>query len=213
MTRDDLPTRWSQLHHGIDPAGVPLLAGWLRLMWAIARGLMRLRVAPTAVTVAGVGFAAAAVVVAPGLPVLAAVLVVLAALSDALDGALAVVADRATPAGARADAVADRCCDIAFALVLWRCGAPAPLAVAAALLAVGVDALRRVRRVPDRITVAERPTFAICAVAGALSAASLGRGWPLLVCVAVWLALCCAASGQLLATPAGRPARPVRQPG
>lgn len=207
MTRDQLPQRWSALHHGIDPAGVPLLSGWLRWMWAIARVLARLRIPATAVTVAGVCFAALAVVTAGSYPLLAAVLVLLAALSDGLDGALAVVADRATELGRYADAVADRCCDLAFALVLWRCGAPWPLAVAAAALAVGVDTLRRIRRVPDKITVAERPTFTICAVLAGVSAAAASRGWPLLLCAAVWLAACCAGLVQLLRTPVGRPTR------
>jgi phosphatidylglycerophosphate synthase len=207
VTRDELPQRWSALHHGIDPTGVPLLAGWLRSMWAMARVLARLRVPPTAVTVAGVCFAVAAVGTARPYPLAAAALVLLAALSDGLDGALAVVADRATQLGRYADAVADRCCDIAFALVLWRCGAPWPLAVAAAVLAVGVDTLRRIRRVPDTITVAERPTLAICAIIAAVSAAVVSQGWPLLLCATVWLAACCVGVLQLLRIPAGRPTR------
>lgn len=206
MTPEDLPQRWSALHHGIDPGGVPLLRGWLRSMWAIARVLARLRVPPTAITAAGVCLAALAVVTAGPYPLLAAALVFLAAASDGLDGALAVVADRVTQLGRYADAVADRCCDIAFALVLWRCGAPWVLAVVAAVLAVGADTLRRIRRVPDVITVAERPTFAICAIVGGLSAAG-SRGWPLLVCAAVWLAACSVGVGQLLQTPARRGAR------
>jgi CDP-diacylglycerol--glycerol-3-phosphate 3-phosphatidyltransferase len=204
VTPDDLPQRWSRSHHGIDPTQIPLLSGWLRLMWTVARGLAWLRIPPTAVTVSGVGLAVAAVLVAGPLPMLAAALVLLAALCDGLDGALAVVSDRVTRLGAYADAVADRCSDVAFALVLWRCGAAWPLAAAAAVLAVGVDTLRRIRRVPDRITVAERPTFTVCATLAGVSAAAAGRGWPQLICAAVWLAAGCVAVAQLLGTPAGR---------
>lgn len=190
--------RWSALHHGIDPTQVPLLAGWLRGMWGIAGVLARLGVPPTAVTVTGVVLAVSAVAAAGSLPLLAAALVLLAAVCDAVDGAVAVVANRATAAGARADAIADRCCDVAFALVLGRCGAPWAVAAAAAALAVVVDTLRRALRVPATITVAERPTVTVCAVLGCLCAAVSDAAWPVLLCAVVWLAACCLAAIQLL---------------
>src|SRR3954453_14322934 len=151
--------RWSALHHGIDPARVPLLSRWLRLMWAAAAHLRG--VPPTAVTALGVVLALDAVLLAPGRPGWAALAVVLAAVCDGLDGAIAVVADRATRAGAVADAVADRVADAAFAAVLWRCGVHWGLAALCALGAVGIDLLRRLRRVPARITVGERPTWTV----------------------------------------------------
>ncbi len=194
-TADPRAARWSQLHHGIDAEDVPLLLPWLRTMWTIASRLSR--IPPTAITVAGVVLAAAAVGSASTLPWLAAALVLLAAVCDGLDGAVAVIADRASPAGARADAVADRICDILFAAVLWRCGAPWWLAVAAALLAVGVDGLRRLRRLPTRITVAERPTFTVCAVLACASSAVTTHAWPPTVCAAVWIAAALVGLAQL----------------
>ena len=182
--------RWSALHQGIDPATVPLLGIWLRLMWRLARPLARARVAPTAVTGIGVVLAVAAVVTARTWPVAALFAVVAAALCDGLDGAVAVVADRATPFGARADAVADRLADAAFAAVLWRCGAPWGPALVAGVLAWTVDGLRR--GLPGRrarITVAERPSWATCAALGCASAASTTAAWPVFVCVGVWIAL------------------------
>jgi CDP-diacylglycerol--glycerol-3-phosphate 3-phosphatidyltransferase len=128
-----------------------------------------------------------AVLMAGSVPWAAGVSVLLAAACDGLDGAIAVVADRATQMGARADAIADRLSDIAFALVLWRCGAPWPVAIACAALAVAVDAVRRVRRRPAQITVAERPTWTICAALACGSAAATSAAWPVLVCAAVWL--------------------------
>jgi phosphatidylglycerophosphate synthase len=187
--------RWAALHHGIDPTRVPMLTHWLRLMWALARPL-RL-VPPTAITVGGVLFAADAVLFAAADPWWAAGLVVLAALCDGLDGAVAVVADRASRAGRVADAVADRFSDVAFAAVLWRCGAPWPLAVACGAVALGVDVIRRLRHVPARITVAERPTFTICAALAAGSSAVTSATWPVNVCAAVWLAAGAIALGQL----------------
>ena len=190
--------RWSRLHHGIDPAGVPLLRGWLRLLWTLARPAVRLGVPPTAVTACGVLFALAAVLTAATVPAAALPLVVAAAVCDGLDGAVAVLADRATPAGARADAVADRLVDALFAAVLWRCGVPAWLAVTAAVTAVGVDLLRRARHVPAVITAGERPTWTICAGLACLCAALSDARWPVLVCAAVWLAAAAVAAGQLL---------------
>jgi CDP-diacylglycerol--glycerol-3-phosphate 3-phosphatidyltransferase len=181
-----LEQRWSALHSGIDPARVPLLLPWLRAMWFVARPLRRFP--PLALTVLGVVLAGDAVLLARAAPAAAAGAVVLAAVCDGLDGAVAVLAERATTFGARADTVADRLADIAFAAVLWRCGAPWPLALACGALAVAVDGLRRVRAVPARITVAERPTWTICAVLACGSAAVTSASWPVLVCAAVWLA-------------------------
>jgi phosphatidylglycerophosphate synthase len=176
--------RWSALHHGIDPARVPLLMPWLRLMWLLARGLRR--VPPLVLTGLGVVLAAGAVPLAGPLPWAAVIAVLGAAVCDGLDGAVAVVTDHATRAGASADAIADRISDVAFALVVWRCGVPGWLAAVCAALAVGVDVLRRVRRRPDRITVAERPTFTICAALAAGSAAVTAAMWPPTVCAGVW---------------------------
>ena len=196
------PERWSALHHGIDPATVPGLLPWLRVLWWLARPLARLRVPPTAVTVAGVGFAAAAWVLAPVAPGIAASAVIVAVVCDGLDGALAVVAQRATRSGAWADAVADRVCDGLFCLLLWPLGAPLWLALAAAALAVSVDLARRVLRRPAVITVAERPTWAICAVLGCVSARVTSADWPQYVCGLVAVGLGLLALVQLVATAA-----------
>jgi len=123
-----------------------------------------------------------------------------AAVCDGLDGAVAVVADRAGAAGARADALADRVVDAAFAGVVWRCGASRSAAVAAAGVALGVDGLRRWRRVPARITVAERPSWAVCAALACASRAVTPKRWPVRCCVAVWLALGAAGLAQVAIT-------------
>jgi CDP-diacylglycerol--glycerol-3-phosphate 3-phosphatidyltransferase len=178
--------RWSALHHGIDPARVPLLAPWLRLMWSLARPLRR--VPPTAITVVGVVLAVDAVLLAASWPAAAGVAVLAAVLCDGLDGAVAVVAGRATRFGAGADAVADRISDVAFAAVLWRCGVPLGFAAACGALALMVDGARRLRRVPSRITMGERPTWAICTVLACGCAAVTSAQWPVLTCAAVWSA-------------------------
>jgi phosphatidylglycerophosphate synthase len=175
---------WSQLHYGIDPARVPLLTGWLRLVWAVARPLRH--VPPIVLTVLGAAFAITAVLVAPWA---ALVLVLAAVLCDALDGAVALMAARASAAGAVADKVADRIADTAFALVIWRCGAPLWLALVAGGLSLAHEAIREsIRgRALSRITIAERPTRVICTV---LACATAGLGpWAPTVCGAVWIVL------------------------
>ncbi|MDQ2795846.1 MAG: CDP-alcohol phosphatidyltransferase family protein [Actinomycetota bacterium] len=192
--------RWSKLHHGIDPAGVPLLGPWLSLMWWLAAPLVRLRVPPTAVTVAGVLLAVDAVLLAGRYPWAAGVCVLASVVCDGLDGAVAVVGDAATRSGAIADAMADRISDVAMAAVIWRCGAPWELAATAGVLAVGIDAVRRVRRIPGRITVAERPTWTICVLLACLCATLGPADWPATVCAGVWVALAVLGTGQLLRT-------------
>jgi hypothetical protein len=91
---------------------------------------------------------------------------------------------------------------VAFALVLWRCGAPWWAAAGCAVVALGVDGLRRVRRMPARITVAERPTWTVCTVLACGSSAVTAAGWPVDVCAAVWFSAALVGLGQLM-----RPAR------
>lgn len=175
---------WSQLHHGIDPDRVPLLRGWLRFVWTIARPLKV--IPPLALTVAGAVLAVVAVFVGPWA---ALVLVLAAVLCDALDGAVALIADRVSTSGAVADKVADRIADIAFALVVWRCGAPLWLALIAAAIAVSHEAMRELRGGPARalITVDERPSRTICTVL-ACATATWGT-WAPTTCALVWVAV------------------------
>lgn len=169
--------RWSQLHGGLDPAGYPFVRHWLQAMWAVATPLARAGVPPTAVTVAGVVLAAGGAAAAPSrsaLPLLLA-----SAVCDGLDGAVAVVADRATRSGDIADKTADRVSDLLYAVTLHRCGASRPLATCAAMGGL-VPELWRVVSPPRRrrVTVAERPTRLICALVAVLGAQVTGRPWP-----------------------------------
>ena len=188
-TGDDseLADRWSALHHDIDPAGMPLLGGWLRLMWRGGRVLARAGVPPTAVTAAGVACALGAVGLAADHPLAAGMAVLGAAVCDGLDGATAVVTRGATRSGALADAIADRVADGAFAAVLARRGASPRTAAVAAGFAWGVDTVRRVRRVPATVTVAERPTFTVCAILACESGLVTDRPWPARLSAAVWI--------------------------
>ncbi|MGI8679157.1 MAG: CDP-alcohol phosphatidyltransferase family protein [Jatrophihabitans sp.] len=195
--------RWSQLHHGIDPTEVPLLGRWLRTMWWLARPLVRLRVPPTLVTMVGVLLAVDAVPLAARFPWAAGVCVLGSVVCDGLDGAVAVLRDHATRSGALADALADRVSDVAMAAVIWRFGAPWWLAATAGALAVGVDALRRIRRTPERLTVAERPTWTVCTLLACLCATVGSATWPAAVCASVWVAAGALGTAQLVRTAPG----------
>lgn len=195
----DRQLRWSELHHGIDPAGVALLGNWLRLMWMLARPFVALRVPPTLISVAGAVLALSAVPSALQQPLLALVFVLLSVLCDGLDGAIALLADRASRSGAMADAVCDRIADLAFAAVIWRCGAPLWLAGQAAITTLGLEGvrLRRGGALRSRLTVAERPTRVVCAALALLSAAVSSAVWTATVCAAVWAALSVVGIAQL----------------
>lgn len=183
---------WAELHHGIDPEHVPFLRGWLRLVWAIARPLKG--VPPLAFTVAGAGLAVTAVFTGAW----AAVALVLAAvLCDALDGAVALASGRVSAFGAVADKAADRIADTAFALVIWRCGAPLWLALSAAGSSLLLEGVRELRGGAARavISVCERPSRVICTLL-ACASASWGS-WAPTTCAAVWVGLGVVAVGQV----------------
>jgi archaetidylinositol phosphate synthase len=189
---------WLRLHGGLQPS--PLVRRWLRLMWTLARPIAR--VPPTAITLAGVVLAVDAALLAGDVPLASLGFVLASALCDGLDGAVAVVGRSATRFGALADAVADRIADCAFAVAVWRCGAPWWLAGAAGALSL-VHELSRAwpgGRRRTTITVAERPTRVVCAALAASSAAASDASWPPTVCAAAWTGAALIGLGQLART-------------
>ncbi len=191
---------WSQLHYGIDPSRVPLLRGWLRFVWSVARPLWF--VPPIVFTALGALFAIDALLLASTQPWAALALVLLSTMCDALDGAVALIAHKASGSGAIADKVADRIADTAFAFVLWRCGAPWELAVIAAGMSLLHEGFREVRGgvLRTRITVAERPTRVVCTALACVCAAVSTATWPPTVCASVWIALAAVGLAQLART-------------
>ena len=196
--------RWSVLHGGYDPRRAsPLVRGWLRVAYRIARTLAGWRVTPSAVTAAGVVLAAAVpAVVAPaptgGLP--AAALVLLGALADTADGALAVITGRESRLGQVYDSVADRLSEAAWLLGLHLLGAPGWLAagcLAVTWLHEYVRARATVAGMSEigAVTVGERPTRVLLAFFGLACAGAVGLAAPDLaagtatVAVAGWTAL------------------------
>jgi phosphatidylglycerophosphate synthase len=174
-TWDDYAVAWASLHGGYDPRrAAPVVRGWLRLAYVCGRGLARLGVAPTAVTVLGLLLCLAVPVSAgrgPAGLLTAALLTVLAGVADAVDGAVAVVADRATRLGFVYDSAADRVGEVAWLAAFWLIGAPGPLVVAVGAVSwlheyvrarAGTAGMRQI----GTVTMGERPTRVVVAALG-----------------------------------------------
>jgi phosphatidylglycerophosphate synthase len=145
--------------------------GWLRLSYLTGRFLSRLGLRPGMVTMAGVVLSAAVPVAAiyrgPWL-FAAAALVLLAALADSADGAVAVMTNRTSRLGAFDDSVADRITEAAWLLALWLVGAQGLLVAASGALAWLHEYIRARSIVAGMtgigmVTTAERPTRVIVA--------------------------------------------------
>jgi len=201
---DAYAERWSALHGGYDPRRAqPLVRGWLRLAYRIARVLAVARVRPSAVTAAGVLVAAAVPAVVrwgpAGGPV-AAGLVLVGALADTADGALALVTGRESRLGRVYDSVADRLSEAAWLLGLYLLGTPGWLAagcLAVTWLHEYIRARASVAGMSEigAVTVGERPTRVLLALFGLACAGTAGLVAPDLaagtatVAAATWTAL------------------------
>jgi CDP-diacylglycerol--glycerol-3-phosphate 3-phosphatidyltransferase len=176
VTLDDYLARWSALHGGVPPRG--LVGGWLRIAHFASKPLVTGRVSPDLITLTGLLVALLALPPAAGgahWPLLAALTVVLAALLDSLDGAVAVQTDRVSRAGAVLDQTCDRIADLAFVGTLWLAGAPAAWCVAGGALAWLHEQVRSSARGAGMsevgvVTVSERPTRVIVTAAFLLGA-------------------------------------------
>jgi len=208
VTWEEYCAAWARLHGGFDPgAASPLVRGWVRIAFRIGSWLADRRVAPSAVTTAGLVlcWCVPAAVSPDGTAgrvgaALGAVLVLLAALADGLDGAVAVVSGRASRLGLVYDSVADRLGEAAWLLAFWPVGAPAWLVVAAG----GASWLQEYARARAStagmseigvVTVSERPTRVLVAVFGLLAAAVAPIA--ITVAAAVWLGLAVVGLAQL----------------
>ncbi|WP_433782063.1 CDP-alcohol phosphatidyltransferase family protein [Actinomycetospora sp. CA-101289] len=182
MDFDDLDgylDRWSRAHGDYDVRSSPATLLWLRVAHRLAAPLARRRVPPGRVTVlGGVGAVAISGVAWLGgrWALLAAVLVVVVALLDGVDGALAELTDSATAWGRILDQLVDRVSDLAMIVALWALGAPGPVCAAAAVLTVLDESVRASAAAEGMaevglVTIAERPARLLI---GGLSLAAAG---------------------------------------
>jgi phosphatidylglycerophosphate synthase len=183
--------QWSQAHGGIDPHASAWVAGWVRLTHRCAAPLARRGVSPDVVTMTGLGLSVPVPVLAglPGAwPLASTLLLVVAALVDGLDGAVAAQQGSATAWGAVLDPLADRCSDLLALLALVVLGAPVWLCVAVGAMTLLHESVRSSARAAGlegigALTVWERPSRVIVAsfatgLAGLLwCARELGLSW------------------------------------
>lgn len=172
--------RWQVQHRApdVDPGQLLFVRQVLTVAYRLARPLARLGCRPDALTLWGMWLAGAALVAAHGggrWVIVAATLVLVSAMTDAVDGAVAALTDRATGYGFVLDSVVDRLSDVAFVLALLTAGGE-PEAAAVAAVALFVLEYTRARAGSaghgevGAITVGERPTRVAVTVLSLLAA-------------------------------------------
>lgn len=209
----DYAATWARLHGGFDPRlATPVVRGWLHLAYVLGSFLGRLRIPPTAVTVVGALLCFCVPVAAvrpPSGPITAAVFVLLAAVADSVDGAVAVATARTTRLGYLYDAVVDRVGEATWLVAFWLVGAPGIVVATGGALSwlheyVRARAVSAGMREIGAVTVGERPTRVAIAVVGLLLAGLAGLIEPdlaagtITVLAAVWVLLALFGLAQLL---------------
>ena len=165
--------RWRDVHGGYDPRrGSVWVRAWLSGVYRLARPLARTGVAPDVLTVWTLWLSAAVLVAVAEHDrwlLAAGWLVVLGGIGDSLDGAVAVLTDRATRWGYVLDSMVDRINDTVYVAALVVAGAPVELGIGCA---AGIFCLEYLRARGGNagageigaITVGERPNrVAFCA--------------------------------------------------
>jgi phosphatidylglycerophosphate synthase len=211
---DEYAATWARLHGDFDPRrAAPAVRGWLRFSYQIGHLLGGLRVSPIAVTVVGALFCVAvpATVLRESTgPFIAAGFVLLAAVADSVDGAVAVVTGRTTRLGYVYDSVADRFGEAAWLIAFWLLGAPGPLVVTAGAISwlheyVRARSVSAGMREIGAVTVGERPSRVLVALVGLPVAGAAGMiqfdlaAGTITLVTAVWVLLAGFGLVQLLA--------------
>lgn len=171
FSREEAYAGWSRLHGGIDPRSSIWISGWVRIAHICATPLVRAGVSPSTVTVAGVAVMAAVPLIASAgaaWPMVAMLVILVGAVLDGVDGAIAVRAGKASRWGRVLDPFADRCSDLLLILTLVVLGAPAWLGVSLALLTLLLESVRAHAQAtgmegPGVLTWWERPSRVIVA--------------------------------------------------
>lgn len=182
MSADEAYAHWSRLHGDLDPQASAWVSGWVRLTHACARPLARRGVAPDTVTLAGVLLSAAVPALAAlgaAWPLLATLVLVVAAVLDGVDGALAAQTGTDSAWGRVLDPLADRCSDLLLVATLVVLGAPVALGVAIGVATLLLESVRSSAQNAGMtgagaITVWERPSRVIVP---AFATASCAAEW------------------------------------
>ena len=170
---------WQQQHRApdVDPTH-GMVGAFLRITYALAAPLARIGIRPDVITLFGLWLASAAVVTArigPNWPILAALVVVISALTDGVDGCVAGLTMRASQRGYVLDSMVDRMSDVLFVVALLVAGGGSRSTYWAGMAAVGALMMLEYLRARAGnagqgevgvVTVGERPTRVIAATLG-----------------------------------------------
>ena len=121
MNQTDFFAKWSALHGNAEIKGI--VKAWLKISFASAKFLSRLRLTPNLITLLGIVFAVAMAV--NPLSLWAIPLLVLSLYADGIDGSVAIYQNRESQFGAVLDSFADRISEALWFYVAYRIGAPA----------------------------------------------------------------------------------------
>ncbi len=163
----------------------------------MSRQLARTGTGPNTVTVAGLLLSIGAPITAWSggrWPVLGALLVLVSALADTADGALALITGRASRLGRVLDSVTDRLSEACWVLALILLGVPTGLAVVTGGLAWLHEYVRARATVAGMhdvgtVTVAERPTRIILVIVALVAAAVTTPATTATVATVIWAVL------------------------
>ena len=211
-TRDERARMWQQLHGAgdVDPMANPLVRWFLDFTHAIARPIAKAGVSPDLLTLVGLWIAAWSTVVGwrqGRWCVAAALVLIISALTDGVDGAVAGFTGRSSTHGFVLDSVVDRVSEVLFfAAVALAGGSPSTAVVGMGSVMLLEYTRARTTAAPGHqpglgiVTVGERPTrvigLAITLVAMGVapqSAGFIGTWGPVVVAVATtvgWLQFC-----------------------
>ena len=120
MNQTDFFAKWSALHGNAEIKGI--VKAWLKISFASAKFLSRLRLTPNLLTLLGIVFAVAMAV--NPLSLWAIPLLVLSLYADGIDGSVAIYQNRESQFGAILDSVADRISEALWFYVAYRIGTP-----------------------------------------------------------------------------------------
>ncbi len=210
--RHDRAVMWQQLHEApdVDPMANPLIRWFLDLTHAVARPLAKAGVAPDLLTLFGLWLAAWSTVLgwSQGRScILAGIVLIVSALTDGVDGAVAGFSGRSTSRGFVLDSLADRASEVLFFAAVALAHGSASTAIVGMSSVMLLEYTRvRLAAAPGHqpglgiITIGERPTrvigLAITLIAMGVapqSAEFIGTWGPIVVAVATligWLQLC-----------------------
>jgi phosphatidylglycerophosphate synthase len=166
--------RWKVQHHApdVEPGEMAFVRQTLAIAYRASKPLARFGAQPDVLTLWGLWLAGAVVVAAQAggrWSLAAAAITVASAMTDAIDGCVAALTDRATRFGYVLDSVADRIADVALLVALVAVGGRAE-AAAAAGAALGLLEYTRARAGNAGlgevavVTVGERPTRVVVTV-------------------------------------------------